>query len=84
MGTPQGYVLCLRPQGSPQQSPWTQIEGARTTREIAENIRIAQGRVRAGSVGHMPRDLTLPLAGDQEERRPQLRGVGESLPGGVR
>ena len=57
-------------------------EGARTTREIAENIRIAQGRVRAGSVGHMPRDSTLPLAGAQEERRPQLRGVGENSPGG--
>ena len=32
----------------------------------------------------MPRDLTLPLAGDQEGRRAQLRGVGEGPPrGGV-
>ena len=52
-------------------------EGARTTREIAENIRMVQGRMRAGSVGHVPRDLTLQSVGDQEGRRAQLRGAGE-------
>ena len=52
-------------------------EGARTTWEIAENIRMAQGRVRAGSVGQVPRDLTLPSAGDQESRRARSRGAGE-------
>ena len=52
-------------------------EGAGTTREIAENIRSAQGRVRAGSVGHVPRDLTLPSAGDQERGRTRPRGAGE-------
>ena len=55
-------------------------ESARTTREIAENIRRVQGRVRAGSVGYIPRDLTFPSAGDQEGRRAQLRGVGERPP----
>ena len=60
--------------------PMDTDEGARTTREIAENIRMAQGRVRAVSVGHVPRDLTLPSAGDQEGRRAQLRGVGEGSP----
>ena len=34
-------------------------EGARTTREIAESVRLAQGRARAGSVGHIPRGLAL-------------------------
>ena len=52
-------------------------EGARTTREIAENVRRAQGRVRAGSVGHVPKDLTLPSAGAQEGRRTRPRGSGE-------
>ena len=55
-------------------------EGARTTREIAENIRRAQGRVRAGSVGHVPKDLTLPSAGGQENRRVQPRGVEGGSP----
>ena len=52
-------------------------EGARTTREIAENIRRAQGRVHSGSVGHEPRDLTLPSVRDQEERRVQPREMRE-------
>ena len=60
--------------------PMDTDEGARTTREIAENIRQAQGRVRAGSVGHVPRDLTLPSVGDQEGRRAQPRGAGEGSP----
>ena len=55
-------------------------EGAKTTREIAENIRIAQGRVRAGSVGHVPRDLTLPSVGDQEGRKTRPKGAGEGSP----
>ena len=54
-------------------------EGARTTREIAENIRMVQGRVRAGSVGHVPRDLTLPSVGDQESRRARPRRAGKGL-----
>ena len=41
---------------------------------------MVQGRVRAGSVGHVPRDLTLPSAGDQESRRSQLRGTGQGSP----
>ena len=57
--------------------PMDMDEGARTTREIAENIRRAQGRGRAGSVGHVPKDLTLPSAGSQESRRARPRGVGE-------
>ena len=56
-------------------------EGARTTREIAENIRRAQGRVRAGSVGHVLRDLTLLSAEDGGVRRAQLRGGGEGSQG---
>ena len=43
---------------------------------------MAQGRVRARSVGHLPRDLTLPSAGDQGSRRPQPREAGENPPRG--
>ena len=57
--------------------PMDTDEGARTTREIAENIRMAQGRVRAGSVGHVPRGLTLPSVRDQESRGAQPRETGE-------
>ena len=76
-GNPTG--ICSLPASSRESStePMDTDEGARTTREIAENIRMAQGRVRAGSVGHIPRDLTRPLVGDQEVRRARLEGVGE-------
>ena len=49
--------------------PMDMDEGSRTIREIPENIRRAQGRGRAGSVGHVPKDLTLPAAGGQENRK---------------
>ena len=39
---------------------------------------MAQGRMRAGSVGHVPRDLSLPSAEDREGRRVQQRGVEEN------
>ena len=58
--------------------PMDTDEGARTTQEIAENIRMAQGRMRAGSVGHVPRDLSLQSAEDREGRRVQQRGVEEN------
>ena len=61
--------------------PMDTDEGARTTREIAENIRRAQGRMRSGSVGHMPRDLTLPSTGDQAGRRAWPREEGGDSPG---
>ena len=61
--------------------PMDTDEGARTTREIAENIRRVQGRTRAGSVGHMPRDSTLLPASGPEERRSQPRRGGENPPG---
>ena len=79
-GNPTG--ICSLPASSRESStePMDTDEGVRTTREIAENIRLAQGRVRAGSVGHVPRDLTLPSAGDQERRRAWLRGAGEGSP----
>ena len=41
-------------------------EGARITRRIAEGIRGAQGRTRAGSDGHVPDTTSLPI---QRERR---------------
>ena len=81
-GNPTGIRSLPASSRESSTEPMDTDEGARTTREIAENIRIAQGRVRAGSVGHMPRDSTLPLARDREERRSQLRGVGENPPGG--
>ena len=68
-GNPMG--TCSLPASSRESStePMDTDEGARTTREIAENIRRAQGRGHAGSVGHVPKDLTLPSAGGQEDRR---------------
>ena len=60
--------------------PMDTDKGARTTREIAENIWRVQGRGRAGSVGHVPKDLTLPSAGGQENRRVRQRGVAEGSP----
>ena len=79
-GNPTG--VCSLPASSRESStePMDTDEGARTTREIAENIQMAQGRVRAGSVGHVPKDLTLPSTGDQESRRARPRGVGEGSP----
>ena len=61
--------------------PMDTDEGARTTRQIAENIRRAQGRTRAGSVGHTPRDLTFSLAGDQESRGTRRGGGSKPTPG---
>ena len=52
-------------------------EGARTTREIAENILMVQGRARTGLVGHIPRGLTLPSVRGQESRGAQPREMGE-------
>ena len=79
-GNPTG--ICSLPASSRESStePMDTDEGARTTREIAENIRMAQGRVCAGSVGHVPRDLTLLSVGDQEDRRARPRGAGEGSP----
>ena len=79
-GNPTG--VCSLPGSSRESSmePMDTDEGARTTREIAEIIQMAQGRVHAGSVGHVPRDLTLPSVGDQEGRRAQPRGAGEGSP----
>ena len=78
-GNPSGVRSLPASSRESSMEPMDTDEGARTTREIAENIRVAQRRVRAGSVGHLPRDLTLPSARDQESRRSQLRGVGEDL-----
>ena len=79
-GNPTGVRSLPRSSRESSTEPMDTDEGARTTREIAENIQRVQGRVRAGSVGHVPRDLTLPSAGDQEGRRAQPRGVGEGSP----
>ena len=79
-GNPTG--TCSLPASSRESStePMDTDEGARTTREIAENIRRVQGRGRAGSVGHVPKDLTLPSAGGQEDRRVRQRGAAEGSP----
>ena len=76
-GNPTGVRSLPASSRESSTEPMDTDEGARTTREIAENIRMAQGRVRAGSVGHIPRDLTLPSAGDRESSRSQLREVRE-------
>ena len=65
LGNPTGVHSLPGSSRESSMEPMDTNEGARTTREIAENIRRAQGRVRAGSVGHVPRDLTLPSAGVQ-------------------
>ena len=82
-GNPSGVRSLPASSRESSTEPMDTDEGARTTREIAENIRVAQGRVRAGSVGHLPRDLTLPAAGGTESRRSQLRGVGADLSRGA-
>ena len=79
-GNPTGIRSLPASSRESSTEPMDTDEGARTTREIAENIRMAQGRVRAGSVGHVPRDLTLPSVGDQESRRARPRGAGEGSP----
>ena len=79
-GNPTGVRSLPGSSRESSMEPMDTDEGARTTQEIAENIRMAQGRKRAGSVGHVPRDLTLPSVGDQEGRRAQPRGVGEGSP----
>ena len=76
-GNPTGIRSLPASSRESSTEPMDTDEGARTTREIAENVRMVQGRVRAGSVGHVPRDLTLPSVGDQEGRRTRLRGSGE-------
>ena len=76
-GNPTGIRSLPASSRESSTEPMDTDEGARTTREIAENIRMAQGRVHAGSVGHVPRDLTLPSAVDQEGRRARPRGTTE-------
>ena len=79
-GNPTGIRSLPASSRESSTEPMDTDEGARTTREIAENIRRAQGRGRAGSVGHIPKDLTLPSAGGQENRRVRPRGAGEESP----
>ena len=79
-GNPTGIRSLPASSRESSTEPMDTDEGARTTGEIAENIRMAQGRIRAGSVGHVPRDLALPYAGDQESRRARPRAVGEGSP----
>ena len=77
-GNPSGVRSLPGSSRESSTEPMDTDEGARTTREIAENIRSAQRRLRAGSEGHAPRDLTLLAAEDTGVRRAQSRGEGES------
>ena len=76
-GNPSGVRSLPGSSRESSTEPMDTDEGARTTREIAENIRRAQGRVCAGSEGHAPRDLTLLAAEDRGVRRAQPSGEEE-------
>ena len=64
-GVPSGVHSLPASSRESSTEPMDTDEGARTTREIAEGIRLAQGRARVGSVGHQPGSLLLPLMADR-------------------
>ena len=73
-GNPTGVRSLLVSLRESSMEPMDTDEGARTTREIAESIRLTQGRVRAGSMGHLSRGPGQPPTA---ERGTRLREMGE-------
>ena len=79
-GTQLECALYLGPSRESSTEPMDTDEGARTTREIAESIRLAQGRACTGSVGHIPRGLTLPTVMDSGSGGIRLGEVRGGVP----